>query len=204
MIGSVSLVSPGACRRSRWILFICDLIVPGVAIEGYDAFCFASLQGMDFNWNIRRQSGTELNLPKVRNFAQGWAISSHQVLSLDTKELIGDLGSLEGAGMLWKFYTLLRGPNMTALELNSSLKPILFGLIIWISPEHLKLEEFIQSFVFIFSKNQQINDTSFPSLHVTLGWSWQGAFPFRWAMHSLAITFSGLIPSLRCILSLLL
>lgn len=146
MIGSVLLISPGVYRGSRWILFICDLVVPGVAIEGYDASCLASLQGMDFNWNVWRQSGTELYLPKMRTFVQGWAISPHQVLSLDATELNRDVGSLEGAGILWNVYILLRGPNMRTFDLNSSVKSILFDLIIWISHQNLKLGAFVQFF----------------------------------------------------------
>lgn len=53
-----------------------------------------------------------------------------QILSLGTIELDRDLGSLEGAERLWNFYTLFRGPNVTALGLNSSYKPILFGMMI--------------------------------------------------------------------------
>lgn len=72
----------------------------------------------------------ELDLPNMRNFAQGWTISSCQILSLGAIELDRDLGSLEGAKRLWNFYTLLRGPNVTALGLNSSYKTILFDLMI--------------------------------------------------------------------------
>lgn len=39
-----------------------------------------------------------INLPKMRNFAQGWIIFSCQILNLDAIELDRDLGNLEGAG----------------------------------------------------------------------------------------------------------
>lgn len=164
----------------------------GVAIEGYGASRLVSLQ--DFNWNVGRQSGTELYLPKMRTFVQGWAISSHQVLSLDAIELNRDVGSLEGAGILWNIYILLRVSDVTAFDLNSSLKSVLFDLIIWISHQNLKLGELVQIFyLFFFLKNQPINKISFCSVHLTLGWSWQGSLPFTVKIKTLCATTKDLV-----------
>lgn len=139
MIGSVLLISPGVYRGRRWILFLCDLVVSGVAIEGYDASCLASLQGMDSNWNVWRQSGTELYLPKMRTFVQGWPISPPSSLEFGchrTEQRCWEFGGC------WDIVKRLYPTQRSQYEnlWSEFIHEIyLFDLIIWISHQNLKL-----------------------------------------------------------------
>lgn len=91
---SISFFSLGVCRAARWVVFLCDHAGPGTAVKGHNASWLASFQGIEFDWNIGRQSGAKLNLPEMRNCPESWTVFSCQVLSLEAIELHRDLGTL--------------------------------------------------------------------------------------------------------------